>query len=230
MKKRITSLILVIMVVLSPFMFVNAQSDEHIHSENCIYSCELDKIDTVIFESKSQNVSTHVDHPGSENCIYSCILENIDGTISDFHIEDIDERNSEIELITEKDVKNFIDEYTGIATISLKESKENLAEMLEITVEELETILASTSLSCLLAGHDYRIYSCTGNHYGSPNSYCSVLCARITTCNRSDCTWSGTMDVPETAHSWSTGWCAKTCTNCGTREPLHSPGGCWYCS
>lgn len=44
-------------------------------------------------------------------------------------------------------------------------------------------------------------------------------------CGRT-CTKCGTV---ETFHSWSVGWCGQTCTRCGTVEVFHAPGGCWYC-
>ena len=194
MKKRITSVILVIIVILSPVMFVNAESDEHTHSENCVYSCELDKIDTAIFEPKSQNVSTHIDHPGSEKCIYSCVLENIDGATPDFHAEQINEE--EFQKILDAHIQKILDEYRQ--SIDKQES------------------------SCT----HYFFGDCVNDH--DMLSDCYAFCRQTVKC--AFCSESYPYATFHETHSWSSGWCGKTCRNCGIIQLSHPPGGCWYCS
>lgn len=53
------------MVVLSVW---TAADESHVHTENCVYHCELDEIRMTAKEP----VYTHMDHEGSENCRYSC--------------------------------------------------------------------------------------------------------------------------------------------------------------
>jgi len=166
MKKRITSLILVVMVVLSPIMFVNAKSDEHVHSENCIYSCELDKIDTAIFESKSQNVSTHVDHPGSENCIYGCVLDTIDTplmSMEEFQSV-IDEYKS---ISSDEELKDFWDKYPD-EYVASEEMTQYIAEM----IKDMDA--QKSSCAHLYSG------GCVGNH--ASMSGCNVACRQTATC------------------------------------------------
>ena len=71
LKKAACLFLSTIFVALLPVSTHAAESTSHIHSENCVYSCELD----VIEATGSHNTSTHghTNHADDDNCRYSCV-------------------------------------------------------------------------------------------------------------------------------------------------------------
>ena len=68
---------------------------------------------------------------------------------------------------------------------------------------------------------------CQGIHAGG--SGCFVNCLRTLTCSNMACNATSAVSMSCVSHSWSTGWCGRTCTRCGIVEWFHGPGGCWFC-
>ena len=147
---------------------------------------------------------------------------------------------SDVKIVSEEEFFNLINEYLNITSDEeRREYFDKYFEPYEYTTpnwmynEELRKFVLDCYLDCYeddiksLSGcnHIFDTKVCTQHFIIGP---CYVLCYARITCGI--CGESYMQIDQHDNHSWSTGWCGRTCTACGRVEIFHPPGGCWFCS
>lgn len=247
-----------VVVALCPTMVYAVQEEyttHHVHSENCVYSCEQDHL---ISETSTSFVSsrTHIDHPGSENCIYSCdyAMNHYTGAGTGNQSASMSAAESIAKLQenpSDEALCELVSSWYNIPfdTTDLEEMGALARSLPRPTAEEVDRILADYYAELERSGymvedsenstmatneqpsaaffceHHFITLPCENDHCGG--SGCSVWCIRVFTCEH--CHVSYTSSIQETNHVWSEGWCGQACRTCGLVDLFHQPGGCWYC-
>ncbi len=271
MKKKFLRTQCVILALSLTFMssvpsYASQQTDEHIHGEECIYSCVEDNIDISDFSEK--NIAyEHIDHEGSEDCRYGCVHDFNTYTSSESSVWTKEEEQSFLtefqNATSDEEINEIISKYYDIPLedvdfTEMKAQSEAFAKTMDqdvtfdefiyenygatdadvflyenfgITSEENDNTSAKIAAtdSCYSGNHTYLEGKCVQNHYRPSSNSCMVWCTRSAVCKYCKVA-SVTIEVRETVHTWSVGWCGQTCTVCGLIEMLHEEGGCYYCS
>ena len=222
-------------------VFASSPEEQHSHidhegSENCIYSCEhpinnysyvsgvdvWSEEDAEDFVSECQEVSSNAEMAELISKYYEIPVSETDVEELLKLAKKVQNKTSNREFVkrfnevsSDDEMVDFLAEFTGISAdkIDLDEIKRGISQHTARTA----------AANCT---HYNITGSCQGDHYNQDG--CTVLCIRFQVCYY--CGDEATTAIPETVHSWSEGWCGRTCTVCGTIEMFHEPGGCWYCS
>ncbi|MDD4774429.1 MAG: hypothetical protein PHZ09_12635 [Eubacteriales bacterium] len=132
LKVKCAFISLTMVVLCSTTIFASQYEDNHIHGDNCLYSCVLDTIDTSILPTNGRE---HIEHEDSENCIYNC-SHYINDYISDSCVEpwSAEERENFIneykEISSDDEMINFIAKYSKIPAEEI-----NLGDMRSASAE-----------------------------------------------------------------------------------------------
>lgn len=131
-------------------------------------------------------------------------------------LADAERDESEVTFSSDEELKNLIAERYGISPSEV----------------DLDALRADAELNGdweqLLCQHSYLLGSCQGDHI-STGTACEFSCKRQAACMYR-CGSKFEIVLIETVHTWSEGWCGRTCRICGLIELFHEPGGCWFCS
>lgn len=243
MKIKLFFVSLSLIVMSSVMVSASPYGDQHTHidhadSENCIYSCEHSinhyKSDDMWGEEKADDFIREFNAADSDAEAAAVISRyyGIPYTEEDFKEMLIWARQSSVAIDS-----NFICALKEASTVAEEAALFSEYCGHPMTAEDLEALRSAgsgsetetRSLNDSSCEHDYLVAGCEGDHYGFDSSDCSVWCRTTATCMyRCGSTTNVTRQHSE--HSWSEGWCGRTCTVCGTVEKFHEPGGCWYCS
>ncbi len=80
--------------------FNTAYDTPHVHSESCVYHCELDAITTT---DSFEPYHKHIDHAGSESCKYSC-PNPANNNVSSYRV------------YTQDEIETFLEAYQNAST------------------------------------------------------------------------------------------------------------------
>lgn len=126
-KAKCFFLLIAILLFCSGWVYALENNDSHTHSDNCIYSCELDEIETTSYTP----IHEHIDHEGSENCKYSCTHDI--NNYTEYSCSSRDVWSEEKVQAFIEDSKNLSSDEERIAFISkyydIPEDEIDLAEM-----------------------------------------------------------------------------------------------------